>query len=203
MVRKTKAEAAITRNSLLEAALTVFSRKGYVSSTLEDVARQAGVTRGAIYWHFGSKAELYNALADSFGARSSQIVQAAAAEGGSLVEILRRIFIRQMEAVEHDLELRKMMEISLFKTERTPELLASQQQRIESSRGLLESIAQAMQKGISAGELRSDMDPMEMSRAFLALQNGAIHLWLHDPQAFSLSASAPSLIAIYLEGITR
>ena len=117
-MRKTKEEAAITRESLLQAALAVFSRKGYTAATMEDVARQAGVTRGAIYWHFGSKAELYTALLSEYSARGGEIVQAAAAEGGSLVEILRRVFIRLLEAVESDAALRAVMDISLFKTDK-------------------------------------------------------------------------------------
>jgi TetR/AcrR family acrAB operon transcriptional repressor len=201
MVRRTKADAAITRDTLLKAALTVFSRKGYASSTLEDVAQEAGVTRGAIYWHFGSKAELYDALMEEYSAQGGQIVQAAAAEGGSLVEILRRIFIRQLEAVENDPDLRNMMEISLFKTERTPDLQAAQQQRLETSRALLEGIAQALRQGMAAGELRADLHPLDVARAFLALQNGAIYLWLYDPLSFSLSAIAPTLAEILLNGI--
>ena len=61
-MRRTKEEAEQTRQDLLDAALTVFSQKGYTATRLEDVARTAGVTRGAIYHHFGSKADLYGAL---------------------------------------------------------------------------------------------------------------------------------------------
>ncbi len=57
-MRKTKEEAAETRQALLRAALAVFSRQGYAATRLEDVAHEAGVTRGAIYWHFKSKADL-------------------------------------------------------------------------------------------------------------------------------------------------
>jgi TetR/AcrR family acrAB operon transcriptional repressor len=200
-MRKTKEEAAITRETLLQAALLVFSRKGYTAATLGDVAHQAGVTRGAIYWHFGSKAELYSALMNKYSARSGEIVQAAAAEGGSLVEILRRVFVRLLEAVDDDPALRAVMEISLFKTERTPELAAAQHQQMENSHRLLAGIAETMHQGITAGELRSDLDPADIGRAFIAFQNGALHLWLWDPAAFSLKDSAPRLAEIFLRGI--
>ncbi len=49
-MRRTKEEAAITREHLLEAALLCFRTKGYASTTLDDIARQAGATRGAIHW---------------------------------------------------------------------------------------------------------------------------------------------------------
>lgn len=65
MARRTKEEGALTRESLLRAALAAFSTKGYAAATLEDVAAKAGITRGAIYWHFGSKAELYTACREA------------------------------------------------------------------------------------------------------------------------------------------
>ena len=61
-MRRTKEEAAVTRATLLKAALAVFSSKGYDATTLDDIASAAKVTRGAIYWHFKSKADLYNTL---------------------------------------------------------------------------------------------------------------------------------------------
>jgi AcrR family transcriptional regulator len=201
MPRRTKEDAAKTHESLLIAARSVFSRKGYATTTLEEIAQEAGLTRGAIYWHFGSKAELYLALLDEYSGKGGEIIQAAAAQGGTLVEILGRVFTRMLEAIETDLALREVMEISLFKTERTPDLVTALQQRRESTRSLVESIAAAMQQGIASGELRSDLDPLVMGRAFLAYQNGAIYLWLQDPAAFSLKASAASLADMYLNGI--
>ena len=201
MPRRTKQEAALTRNSLLKAALSVFSRTGYSAATLEDVAAEAGVTRGAIYWHFGSKAELYNALLDEYSGRSGQIVQAAAAEGGTLIEILTRVFIRLLAAMEDDPALKEVMNISLFKTERTPDLAPAMQARLEGSQALIRSIAAIMAQGIAAGDLRTDLDPLDMARAFLGFQNGMSYLWLQDPSAFSLKACAPALAEIYLKGI--
>ena len=52
-MRRTKEEAEQTRRALLDAGLRVFSRQGYAAIKLEDIAREAAVTRGAIYWHFG------------------------------------------------------------------------------------------------------------------------------------------------------
>jgi len=201
-MRRTKKEAALTRESLLKAGLSVFSHKGYSSTTLDDVAREAGVTRGAIYWHFGSKAELYNALLKEFSDRGSLIVQAAAAEGGTLVKILRRVFIRLLTAVETDPSLKKIMEISLFKAEDTADLAVSLEQQVESSQTLIQSLAAVMSQGSASRELRQDLDPIDMARAFLALQNGAIYLWLQDLTSFSLKDSAPIFADIFLQGIT-
>src|SRR5512143_150005 len=142
-MRRTKEEAALTRDSLLRAALRVFSRQGYGATTLDDVAREAGVTRGAIYWHFGGKVELYNALLEAYSAKGDALVQAAVAEGGSYRDVVRRVFVRLLEAVESDPELRAVMELSLFKVEQTPELEAGEAARRERGRALAGWIAEA------------------------------------------------------------
>ena len=62
MARKTKAEAAATREALLDAAEEVFLEKGVARTSLEQIARHAGMTRGAVYWHFKNKADLFQAM---------------------------------------------------------------------------------------------------------------------------------------------
>ena len=62
MVRKTKAEAEQTRKDIIDAARRVFHTCGVSRSTLEKIAQEAGVTRGAVYWHFENKAELFFAM---------------------------------------------------------------------------------------------------------------------------------------------
>ena len=202
-MRKTKEEAEETRQALLKAALIIFSQKGYAATILEDVANEAGVTRGAIYWHFGSKAELYADLLEEYSARGSEIAQTAVAEGGSMVDILRRIFIRLLTAVESDPALRAVMEINLFKTEYSPELSDTLSNQIENGRILLADITQAMEQGIAAGELRSDMEAEDMARAYIALQNGVLHLWLINPNAFDLGERAPKMAEILIQGISQ
>jgi HTH-type transcriptional regulator mtrR len=61
-MRKTKIEAQKTRQHLLDAALEVFWRNGVTRSSLQEIAQEAGVTRGALYWHFKNKEDLFDAL---------------------------------------------------------------------------------------------------------------------------------------------
>ena len=65
MVRKTKAEAEQTRLHIIAAARRVFRERGVSRTSLEKVAEAAGVTRGAVYWHFADKAALFFAMRDS------------------------------------------------------------------------------------------------------------------------------------------
>ena len=64
MVRKTKEQALATKESILSAALDVFVAKGVARASLADIADAAGVTRGAIYWHFRNKVDIFEAMHD-------------------------------------------------------------------------------------------------------------------------------------------
>ena len=61
-MRRTKEEALHTRRELIHAARSIFLDKGYSGATLSEIVRLAGLTRGAAYWHFQNKEELYQAV---------------------------------------------------------------------------------------------------------------------------------------------
>jgi TetR/AcrR family acrAB operon transcriptional repressor len=62
MVRKTKAAALATRNSILDAAERMFCTRGVARTSLHEIADRKGLTRGAVYWHFKGKYDLLQAL---------------------------------------------------------------------------------------------------------------------------------------------
>jgi AcrR family transcriptional regulator len=62
--RRTRSDGQDARAELLAAALAVVGRRGYHEATIDDVAREAGYSKGAVYWHFASKAELFAALVE-------------------------------------------------------------------------------------------------------------------------------------------
>jgi TetR/AcrR family acrAB operon transcriptional repressor len=202
-VKRTKEEAAVTRATVLKAALSVFSKKGYAAATLDDVAKTAKVTRGAIYWHFKGKADLYNTLVEEMSARGASVVEQAVAEGGTLIDILRRVFISQCVLIEEDKEAQAVMELALFKTGLDPDLQAGRRKQIEAGNALIAGIADAMKMGISQGILRDDMDPTDMARAFIAFENGAIQQWLASPKSFSLKKSAEPFAEILIKGLQK
>jgi len=60
-----------------------------------------------------------------------------------------------------------------------------------------------MQSGLDAGELRDDLAPEDLTRGFLALQNGLLYLWLADPRAFHLGESAHVAASIFVRAVRR
>lgn len=200
-MKKTKEEAEVTRRTLLLAALKIFSDKGYASSTLADIATEADVTRGAIYHHFGSKAELYKELLAEYSARGGRIIAEAIEEGGTIAEILHRVLRRQMEYLEEDPEFRAVMELTTFKIAYDPELETVVQERQQETVALVESLSGAMRQGIQSGSLRADLDPVQAARAFVAFQHGILMLWMSNQEAFSIRKNAAELADTFLNGL--
>lgn len=202
-MRRTKDEAEQTRQALLDAALAVFSDKGYQPARLQEIAEMAGATRGAIYHHFENKADLYKQLLEEASQQGNLALQTAVAEGGSFADICRRIFVTTWETLVNDKRFRQIMALSLFKTGVSPELAQIENERLQNATAVVEDIAAYMQIGIDSGDVRADLKPDTMARAFLAFQNGVALLWLANGEFFSLADEAPAMADIFLQGIVR
>jgi AcrR family transcriptional regulator len=196
-MRRTKEEADKTRQDLLNAALAVFSHKGYQATRLDTIAELAGVTRGAIYHHFNGKEALYLALFDDASAIGNQAIQQAIQEGTSFLETVEKILVNSLNLLEEDARFRQVKQLSLL----TVDLPAIRERSYREAEILVENISEAFQKGVASGELRPDLNPLTAARAFLAYQNGLAHLWFANPDAFSMMNSAPELAAVFLHGI--
>lgn len=76
MARRTRAEMEETRATLLATARSVFSERGYADTSMDDLTAQAGLTRGALYHHFGDKQGLLAAVVASIDAELDARLQA-------------------------------------------------------------------------------------------------------------------------------
>lgn len=83
MARASAADAARTAHAVLTTATTAFAAQGYTGVSLDDIARTAGVTRGAVYHHYANKAGLFAAVAEHLQAEVAVAVVAAAEQSGT------------------------------------------------------------------------------------------------------------------------
>ncbi|HZR40973.1 MAG TPA: TetR family transcriptional regulator [Ktedonobacteraceae bacterium] len=200
-MRRTKEDAAITREQLLKAALHIFREKGYVETTLDDIAKEAGTTRGAVYWHFGNKAELFNTVIREQYIRMSKKLLDAQPKDGTPLQILRSIALMWMVVVEEDPEFRAMLEMLIAKTGLVPELEKGIQDKIQGTRAIIQYYADLIRQGIASGEIRPDVKPELAATTMLGMVNGVSNIWLFDPSSFSLKAYAEGAVDIFIRGI--
>ena len=199
MARRTKAEALETRHHILDAAERVFHGKGVSRTSLNDIAREAGVTRGAIYWHFKNKHDVFTAMWERHRLPMETITQRAEdPDEPEPLGRLREALIFVLRDTVQDPCRRRVFEIIFHKCEftvQTDPLLARQQQiYLEGS----EKIRRTLKNAIAKGQLP---DSLNLDRAITQLHvqmTGLIYTWLLLPDAFDLEAEAEHFIDCYL-----
>jgi len=201
IMRKTKEEALVTREQVLRAALYVFSTQGYAVSTLEGIAQEAGVTRGAVYGHFEGKAELYHTLVQEQFTRVGERLIGVFSEGGTVRDVLHRFIVRSLALVEDDEMYQQVVELTLFKADPGTERAGDIQKKQQGTQALLYQLEQVLQAGVETGKVHAGQDLQNTARSLVALVNGAILLWFQSERAFSLKSFARTLADTALNGV--
>ncbi len=201
MARKTREEAEKTRARILDAAFVVFTRKGFVRTTLNDIAEAAGVTRGAIYWHFRDKVELFNALSDEMDREAAVGPEDLPSEEVTSLERIRDLALEYLSHFENNSRYAVFYEMLLYKTEHTQELEPVLNHERQKHRAIRDRLAVIFTKLKEKGKLRPDLDPSEAALALVAFIVGLVEVWLFDRTSFSLIQSAPRLLSRFLSGM--
>lgn len=201
MARRTKADAQATRSSLLDAAEQLFEARGVSRTSLNDIALAAGTTRGAIYWHFKDKADLFNAMIERVTLPMEQtLTQTVHAGYVSLVE-LRAMLLDALRQIATNEQTRRVMLISTHKVEYTAELGAVQERQLSLHRAWLVRNSQALER--AAEEAHRPL-PIALKAAAVGLQvlvEGLVQHWLLDPTAFDLAETGQTTIDTFLAGL--
>ena len=131
MARKTKQEAQETRQHILDVALRIFSQQGVSSTSLGEIAKAAGVTRGAIYWHFKDKSDLFSEIWELSESNIGELeLEYQAKFPGDPLSVLREILIHVLESTVTEERRRLLMEIIFHKCEFVGEMAVVQQAAI-------------------------------------------------------------------------
>ena len=116
MARRTKADAQATRSSLLDAAEQLFQARGVSRTSLNDIALAAGTTRGAIYWHFKDKADLFNAMMERVTLPlEAPMARAGLAHGTNTLTQLRAALLDALHLIANDDQTRRVLQIATHK----------------------------------------------------------------------------------------
>ena len=118
MARRTKEDADATRRALLDAAEQVFYDKGVARASLAEIALAAGTTRGAIYWHFKDKVDLFNAMVDRISLPLDAVRSAdSLADLGDRLMRVRSMVQQLLAMIVNDARTRRVFEIAMYRVE--------------------------------------------------------------------------------------
>ena len=202
MARRTKEDALITRDLILDAAERVFQRRGVSRTSLQEIALEAGLTRGAIYWHFQDKADLFDAmmrrvtLPMTVGLNSQPLAESVDPLGH-----LRQHVASAFQQTVHDPQVRRVFEIASHKVEYVDELKSGHDRHLAERAGCLSDLERLLTLAVGAGQLARSTQPVAATVGLHALLDGLMHNWLLDPQAFDLEVVGAQALDTYLTGL--
>jgi TetR/AcrR family transcriptional regulator, acrAB operon repressor len=208
MARRTKEDALTTRNKLLDSAECLFQSQGVSRTSLQDIARRAGATRGAIYWHFQDKADLFNAMMERvtlpleavFDDGSDSLQSPSLPDPDALLRI-RRATVNALSQIVNDVQTRRVFEVATQKVEYVEELRAVRLRHL----AIRQSFVSRFERNIEAEAHRVgmvlSMPAALAARGFHALIDGLIQNWLLDQQAFDLLEVGQGAMDVYLKGL--
>lgn len=208
MARRTKEEAMATRHKLLDAAEHLFQAQGVSRTSLQDIARRAGATRGAVYWHFKDKADLFNAMMERVTLPMenafNQEIDPQQHPGEDLLnpmDRIRRSTANALRQIVTDAQTRRVFEVATQKVEYVEELQAVRLRHLAVRGGFLSGIQQSMEAATAQMRLQLPAPASAAAQGLHALIDGLIQNWLLDPGAFDLLEVGQHAIDVYLRGL--
>jgi TetR/AcrR family acrAB operon transcriptional repressor len=202
MARRSKEDALATRSSLLDAAEHVFLAQGVAGTSLNDIALAAGTTRGAIYWHFKDKADLFNAMMDRvtlpLQSAADHMEEAPAADPlPALRDSLRLAFRRTVT----DPQTRRVFEVATHKVEYVDSLCAVRERHLQLRGHWTQRIRGVLLKSAAARGQKLPMPAVTAALGLQSLVDGLIQNWLLDTGAFELEPVGMKAVDSYLRGL--
>ncbi len=187
MARCTKEDALQTRNALIDAAELVFESRGVAGTALQEVADTAGVTRGAVYWHFKDKVDLFNAMMDrAILPFEQQWLVASPDDATEPLVRLRSVLCDILRTTATDSRLQRVLAISTQKVEYVGEINGIRDRHLRIREQALRRIEGLLRLAAKLQQLAPGVSVSSAARTLHALVDGLISNWMLDQSAFDL-----------------
>jgi TetR/AcrR family acrAB operon transcriptional repressor len=199
-MRRTKEDAAKTRQSVLDAALKLFGQRGYSGTTLRLIAAEAGCSRGPIYWHFANKEELFEAILAYSQVPLEQLIDEY---GDSQVQedpedVAADFARRWLRLLLDDAYFRQSFEIFLNKTEFTEEVSKTLQRERALTSSLILTFTGMVERFRRLRGIESTRPAEAAAFSMYAYLMGLTQSWLFYPELADLENSLENFVADFL-----
>jgi TetR/AcrR family acrAB operon transcriptional repressor len=206
MARRTKEEAERTRDAVFTAASKVFLERGVARATLEEIAQAAGVTRGAVYWHFRDKLDLFLAIAD----------RARVPYEGLLTDLAARLeadpaldpfaeFEKTVEAgfqaMEADAERRRLLTITMLRCEYVEEMAPAVERQRRARTAFRAELDHIFDIIAARGRLAAPWRPDEAAAILFLVLSGLLQASLQAPEENRLTVQGMALVRVFLAAL--
>lgn len=200
MVRRTKAETEQTRLEIIAAARRVFAEHGVSHTTLADIAKEAGVTRGAIYWHFKNKPDLFFAMMEQVSVPLVDIIDGnlPVQSPGNPLRDIQASMVEILRLLREDEVARTTFEIVNSKCEYVNEFSQLDSRITRTGCAYIHKLTSAYENALRKGLLRPGADPGQYALDSYLFMKGLINLWLADIEGSIIRDKAEALIESHI-----
>jgi TetR/AcrR family transcriptional regulator, acrAB operon repressor len=202
MARKTKEDTALTHAALLNAAEQVFFDKGVTKTTLADIAAAAGMTRGAIYWHFEDKGALLKAMFErAVLPMETMLSELSACTACDPLEVLRHFCVHSLTTLAESPRQQRVFGILFHKCENVGEVAEVLQHELECCDAYQQQLKTLLQQAVTQQKLPADTDLFMSMQVIHNCMVGTMSEWLLDPTTYPLAHTAPAMVDMLLAGL--
>ncbi len=202
MARRTKEEAEQTRNGILDAAEQMFFERGVARTTLEEIARAAGVTRGAVYWHFDNKVDLFDAMQARARLPQEDVIEwLLSRETEQPLEHLAGALRDVLQVMATDLRRRRVFTILFHRCEYVEEMRAFSQRKQDRTDQMLDRLVRFFELAAQRGELSPHWPPKSAALGMHAMMVGLLSRMLDGDNPESLVAMAQECVTAFFASL--
>lgn len=202
MARKTKADAELTRQRLLDAAEQLFSEQGVSNTSLTEIAKAAGLTRGAIYWHFADKVELFDAMHARVALPLEQLEAEILAQDNPLTA-LSDYWVHALNRLTECEHSRRVVDILLRKCEYVRELEHASDRADQWIRSTLDLMTTAFTLAQRRNYLKDGVEPRAAAIASYGMVIGLLYLWLKQPPLLNMRTDMPRIVGQFFSAMAQ
>lgn len=204
MARQTKEKAQQTRESILDAASYVFCEKGVANAGLEEIAERAGVTRGAVYWHFKNKVDLFEALHESLHEPFlATILEDLETDHPEPLVQLQDLCVELLNDLATNTTKQRTLSIFFIKCDYTGDmapLLAQQGEQNAEKRALFEKY---FERALERGHVASTCNAKCLAAGLWCYLTGIAQQFLRYPEHMDLRLHSRNMIRQFFQGVGR
>jgi AcrR family transcriptional regulator len=199
-MRRTNEEANLTRQKLLDTALLEFTRVGYGRATLQQIAQNAEMTRGAVYHHFSNKAQIFTELVDGVTLELDTLIAQLRLQSTSVREQLRHVLVGVIRHLAQSPRYESIVRLILLETDGHPELEGVRETLKARRQRQKQLLTQLFERCRAQGELYPHLAADTAAEAVLIYQQNLHRHWIAF-RSFSSDQQLEDLVDILLRGL--
>jgi TetR/AcrR family transcriptional regulator, fatty acid metabolism regulator protein len=181
---------------IIEAAVRVFARKGYFSSRVSDIAREAGIAAGTIYLYFDTKeAVLITLFREKMAAFVAALRKAITDEPDAVAKV-RRLVHLHFHMLEQNPELAGVVQVELRQGQKFFRGPATQE-----IAGYFALIASLLEEGVAAGRFRADLPVKVATKMLFGAMDQMATSWVLGKRGYRLVDTADTVADLFLQGV--